>query len=195
MPRACWVFLLLLTPPLPAADYSFCFLKNGSQAGQHDKTRLAELGAAHMRHINAMYEAKALDGAGPVAQWPGTRGIFLFSVPLPEAEKLGNQDPMVRSGEMRLECYPWQGPRRIGQRYRELATQPGFQNRMARRVVVLLPETKALDRTLAAGPLSAGPYKFLAVLDREDIDAVRAEVPGAQVFLWFHDVQIWEGIS
>jgi hypothetical protein len=66
---------------------------------------------------------------------------------------------------------------------------------MARRVVVLLPEAKALNRILAAGPLSAGAYRFLAVLDREDIEAVRAEMPGAQVFPWFHDVQIWEGIS
>ncbi len=195
MPRTCWVFLLLLAPSAFAADYSFCFLKNGPQAGQQDKNRLAELGAAHMKHINAMYEAKALDGAGPVAQWPGTRGIFLFVVPLAEAEKLGNQDPMVRSGEMRLECHRWQGPGRIGQRYRELAAQPGFQNKMGRRVVVMLPEAKALDRILAAGPLSAGAYRFLAVLDREDIEAVRAEMPGAQVFLWFHDVQIWEGIS
>lgn len=124
MLRARWIFVILLAPLAFPAEYSFCFLKNGPNAGQQDKARLAELGAAHMKHINSMYEAKALDGAGPVAQWPGTRGIFLFVLPLPEAEKLGNQDPMVRAGEMQLECHLWQGPARIGQRYRTLASGP-----------------------------------------------------------------------
>ncbi len=192
------VSLILLPLAACAAEYQLCFLVDGPQSGMIEKSRATDLQAQHMAHIQAMYKAGALEGAGPVGNLAKARGIFLFATSAAEAERLAAQDPKVIAGDLKLACSTWQGPAGIGKGYREAEKQPGFQNKMARRVAVLLPRKPEapLDGVIAAGPLKGHPEAtWFAVLNTEDWERVRNEHPLGKAFIWFHDIQIWIGVS
>jgi uncharacterized protein YciI len=177
-----------------AAEYPLCFLVSGPQSGKFPPEAAKDLQARHMAHINRMWEAKALESAGPVASLPGSRGILLFRGTLEQAQKLASEDPKVKAGDLALECSLWEGPNHVGTAYREAYGKPGFKEQMSRKVAVLLREGTAAalgQRVIAGGPLHHAKFHYFAVLDTADLNAVKDKAPVGEVFHWFHDPQVW----
>lgn len=185
--------MILVPVLLPAAPYQFCFLEDGVNSGKLEKQQATELQAAHMKHINAMFAGGTLEVAGPIAGLPNTRGIFVFSGDPAAALELASQDPTVKAGTLKVSCQSWEGPAGIAREYRKLAAQPDFKNKMARKTVVILAKAPAQPpvKVIAAGALKNG---YLIVLDDDNLEAARPLYPGATVFHWFHDVQVWIGV-
>ncbi len=180
-----------------AAPYQLCFLEDGANSGKFTKEEAQKQQAAHMQHIGSMWKSGALEGAGPVSNLPSSRGIFLFSATAAEANRLASQDPKVQSGDLKLTCHAWNGPSSVGKAYRELQAGPEPKNRMQRRVAVLFPKApqSPLTGTLASGPITSGGYAHFAVFDTDDLPKIKADFPDAIAFLWFHDTQVWIGVS
>jgi uncharacterized protein len=87
--------------------YYLVFLKKGPNQGQ-DSTTLKKLQEGHMAHLNKMADAGKMDLAGPIMSKGELRGICVYNVPTKEeAEKLVNEDPMVKAGRLIAEILPW----------------------------------------------------------------------------------------
>jgi len=126
------------------------------------------------------------------------RGFFLFGSTLDEAKKLVELDPKLTEGDLKMSCHSWEGPNGVGKAYREAYGKPGFANKMARLVAVLLKQPlsgNVLPKAIVSGPLKGGDYAFFALLDTEDLAKVKAELPEAKAFIWLHDIQVWNGVS
>ncbi len=190
--------LILLPALAAAADYQLCFLEDGPEAGKIEAARAKELQAAHMGHIGAMWKSGDLESAGPISGLTGSRGIFIFSAPAAEAARLASADPKVVAGDLKINCQTWRGPAQIGKTYREAYGKPGFKETYVRRVGIVLKTVRpaAADiRLIASGPLTGGEDSYFAVLDTEDLPKIKKLFPEAKVFLWFHDAQVWNGVS
>ncbi|HET6228327.1 MAG TPA: YciI family protein [Bacteroidia bacterium] len=87
--------------------YYLVFLKKGPNQDQ-DSTTLRKLQEGHMTHLNKMADAGKMDLAGPIMSKGELRGICVYNVPTKEeAEKLVNEDPMVKAGRLIAEILPW----------------------------------------------------------------------------------------
>lgn len=198
MTQALLLSLILLPMLAVAADYQLCFLEDGPEAGKVEAARAKELQAAHMGHIGAMWKSGDLESAGPISGLAGSRGIFIFSASAGEAARLASADPKVLAGELKIQCQTWRGPANVGKAYREDYGKPGFKETYVRRVGVVLKTVRpaAADiKLIASGPLSGGEDSYFAVLDTEDLPRIKSLFPNAKVFLWFHDAQVWNGVS
>lgn len=88
-------------------QYYFVMLKSGPNRGQ-DKETTAQLQAGHMAHMQKMYQDGKLSIAGPFADNGEWRGIWIFNTTtLEEAQKLAEQDPMIKAGRLIYEIHPW----------------------------------------------------------------------------------------
>ncbi len=190
---------LFLLPVLAAAtDYQLCFLEDGPQSGKLDSARSKELQSAHMAHIQAMWKSGDLESAGPTSGLPGTRGVFLFSASQNDATRLASADPKVLAGELKISCQTWKGPARVGKAYRAAYGKPGFKESYVRRVGVLFQTVRPASpstKVIVAGPLMGIEYSYFALLDTDDLPKIKTLFPDAKVFLWFHDAQVWDGVS
>ena len=190
---------LILFPVLAcAADYQLCFLEDGLESGKIEAARAKELQAAHMGHIGAMWKSGDLESAGPISGLAGSRGIFILSASASEAARLASTDLKVLAGDLKINCQTWKGPANIGKAYRETYGKPGFKETYVHRVGIVLKAARpvAADlKLIASGPLRGGEYSFFAVLDTDDLPKVKNIFPEAKVFLWFHDAQVWNGVS
>ncbi len=194
--------LLRLLPflafPLLATDYRLCFLNDGPNSGKVDLARAKELQAAHFQHIESMWKSGALENAGPISGIPNARGIFLFSAPPAEATRLAEADPTVAAGILRVACHTWTGPAAIGRAYRIAHAQPGFEEKYTKKVGLLMKivtPAPGLGKPIVSGVLRGGDYQYFALLDTDQIDAVKAKFPDALAFIWFHDPRVWDGVE
>ena len=190
--------LPLLTLPLFAADYQLCFLDDGPNSVKIDPARAKELQSAHFQHIESMWKSGALESAGPISGIPNTRGIFLFSASPAEAARLASKDPAVAAGALRLTCHTWTGPAGVGRAYRAARSQPGFEEKYTKKVGLLLnivTPSPGIGRPIVSGLLHGGNFQYFALLDTDQIEAVKAKFPDSPVFLWFHDARVWDGVA
>lgn len=87
--------------------YYMVFLKKGPNRNQ-DSTTTAKLQEQHMAHLTKMAETGKMDLAGPFMDNGEIRGICVYNVATKEeAEKLANEDPMVKAGRLIVEIHPW----------------------------------------------------------------------------------------
>lgn len=88
--------------------YYLVFLKRGPNQNQ-DSVTLKKLQEGHMAHLTKMADAGKMDLAGPIMKKDSElRGICVYNVPTKEeAEKLVNEDPMVKAGRLVAEILPW----------------------------------------------------------------------------------------
>lgn len=87
--------------------YYLVFLKKGPNRSQ-DSVTVKKLQEGHMAHLTKMAESGKMDIAGPVMADMDLRGICIYNVPTKEeAEKLVNEDPMVKAGRLVAEVIPW----------------------------------------------------------------------------------------
>lgn len=87
--------------------YYLVFLKKGPNRNQ-DSVTVKKLQEGHMAHLNKMAESGKMDIAGPIAADTDLRGICIYNVATKEeAEKLVNEDPMVKAGRLVAEVLPF----------------------------------------------------------------------------------------
>jgi uncharacterized protein YciI len=87
--------------------YYLVFLKSGANRTQ-DSVTVKKLQEAHMAHLTKMAESGKMDIAGPVNSTGDLRGICIYNVASKEeAEKLANEDPMVKAGRLAVEVLPF----------------------------------------------------------------------------------------
>ena len=87
--------------------YYLIFLKKGENRSQ-DSTTVSKLQAQHMAHLTKMEEDGKMDICGPLLEDIDIRGICIYNVATKEeAEKLANEDPMVKSGRLKVEVHPF----------------------------------------------------------------------------------------
>jgi hypothetical protein len=184
------------------AEYSLCFLGTGPKSGSIEKAAAQELQKQHMAHIDAMWKAGVLESAGPVAKLAGKRGIFLFSVPVAQAQEWAGKDPKVLAGDLSLECFLWDGPAGVGKAYREAYGKPGFAEKFGKFSAVLSAEAP-VGEVVVSGKLSGAPWKYFSVLAGEVLagevlagevlagEVLAGEASGGVIFDWYHDPQVW----
>jgi uncharacterized protein YciI len=111
--------LLLIALQVPAQEtktaekkyemkmYYLVFLKKGVNRTQ-DSVTVKKLQEGHMAHLTKMAESGKMDIAGPVNSDGDLRGICIYNTATKEeAEKLANEDPMVKAGRLAVEVLPF----------------------------------------------------------------------------------------
>jgi uncharacterized protein YciI len=87
--------------------YYLVFLKKGPNRSQ-DTATANRLQEQHLAHLTKMYEEGKMDVCGPLLEDGDIRGICIYNVSTKEeAEKLANEDPMIKSGRLIAEIHPF----------------------------------------------------------------------------------------
>lgn len=87
--------------------YYLVFLKKGPNRNQ-DSLAVKKLQEGHMAHLTKMAETGKMDIAGPIMADTDLRGICIYNVTTKEeAERLVNEDPMVKAGRLVAEILPF----------------------------------------------------------------------------------------
>jgi uncharacterized protein YciI len=87
--------------------YYLVFLKKGANRTQ-DSVTVKKLQEGHMAHLTKMADSGKMDIAGPVNSDGDLRGICIYNTATKEeAEKLANEDPMVKAGRLAVEVLPF----------------------------------------------------------------------------------------
>lgn len=87
--------------------YYLVFLKKGDVRTQ-DTATVNKLQAQHLEHLTKMYDDGKMDICGPLLEDGDIRGICIYNVAsAEEATKLANDDPMVKSGRLKVEVHPF----------------------------------------------------------------------------------------
>lgn len=87
--------------------YYLVFLKKGENRTQ-DSTTVSRLQEQHMAHLTKMADSGKMDICGPLLDDGDLRGICIYNVATKEeAEKLANEDPMVKAGRLKVEVHPF----------------------------------------------------------------------------------------
>lgn len=87
--------------------YYLVFLKKGPNRSQ-DSVTTHKLQEQHIAHLDKMANEGKLDICGPLLENGDIRGICIYNVTTKEeAEKLANQDPMIKAGRLIAEIHPF----------------------------------------------------------------------------------------
>ncbi|PKD21534.1 hypothetical protein APR41_00675 [Salegentibacter salinarum] len=88
-------------------QYYMVFLKKGENRSQ-DSTEAANLQKEHLAYLSRMAEEGYASLVGPFGDDDEIRGIVVYNTATQEeADSLANQDPMVKSGRLKVEVHPW----------------------------------------------------------------------------------------
>ncbi len=88
-------------------QYFIVLLKRGPIHSQNEE-EAEMLQQEHEAHLSKMYQLGYTDISGPIANNGNLRGISIYNVPtLKMADSLAHADPMVKSGRLEAEVYPW----------------------------------------------------------------------------------------
>lgn len=116
MGRAIALASLIFALPAPAAEEKFEFeqftlvlLKRPPQAPKLEEKQLEELQKQHLAHLGKMREQGKMVIAGPFSDQrdPAYRGACIYRLPIEEARKLAESDPMVKAGRLAVEALTW----------------------------------------------------------------------------------------
>lgn len=106
-------------PPPGMAVYVVGFLKKGAAEKTADHAKLM---SEHLAHLRALVIAGDAVAVGPFADDGELRGIVIFrDMPVEQARKLEEADPLAKAGLVTIELHPWWGPANIGRGYAERA--------------------------------------------------------------------------
>jgi uncharacterized protein YciI len=87
--------------------YYLVFLKKGPNRTQ-DSVTVQKLQEQHIAHLDKMASEGKMDICGPLMDNIDIRGICIYNVTTKEeAEKLANEDPMVKAGRLMVEVHPF----------------------------------------------------------------------------------------
>jgi uncharacterized protein YciI len=128
-------------PPTPPGfeTYLFGLLTRGSGALPEGETA-ASLQKAHLGNLNRMWEEGLLVASGPIGGDGDLRGVVIFRGDERSAvEKRIAEDPLIKSGRLRISLKPWMGPAGIGADYKKWSdANPGAADKMKTYQLVLM---------------------------------------------------------
>ena len=85
-------------------------LLNSGETKSKDSTEAAYYQKLHLEHFNKMAEDGKLIVAGPFEGGEEHRGLLIFDVEtVEEALKLEGEDPMIKTGRLKMEAFYWWG--------------------------------------------------------------------------------------
>ena len=76
--------------------------------------KAAEIQRGHRANINRLVQTGQMVLAGPIEDAGDLRGVFVYrTATLEEAEELVKTDPAVQAARLRIEVYPFWGPKAL----------------------------------------------------------------------------------
>ena len=89
--------------------YVFMLLKSGETQSK-DSIEAAKYQEMHLAHLKKLGESGKLIIAGPFEKGGEHRGLLIFDVEnVEEALKLEREDPMIKSGRLKMDAFYWWG--------------------------------------------------------------------------------------
>jgi len=96
--------------------YFIAFLRTGPDR-THSKAEADRLQVMHLEHLTKMYDLGYADISGPFESESDIEGITIYNTPtMAMADSLAKSDPMVKSGRLLIEIYPWWAAKGFGLR-------------------------------------------------------------------------------
>ncbi|MGH2417690.1 MAG: YciI family protein [Candidatus Limnocylindria bacterium] len=100
-------------------EHTIIFLVRPADAPQLPEEELDRLQIEHLTYLRELKRRGALIANGPLAEQTDARmrGVSIYALPLAEALKLANSDPMVRAGRLEIQGARWwtaEGTARFG---------------------------------------------------------------------------------
>jgi uncharacterized protein len=90
-------------------SYTLVILERGAKAASFSEAELEKLQVQHLAHLTKLGNEGKILLAGPFADQTNEsmRGACIYSVPLAEAVKLAEEDPMVKAGRLKITAMTW----------------------------------------------------------------------------------------
>jgi uncharacterized protein YciI len=92
--------------PNTLEQYSFLLADQGDK-WDPKSAGFQELVKRHVAYLTGLMQKNSLAVAGPFLDGGTLKGVFIYAVPLDEALKLEQEDPMVKAGNFKIEGHPW----------------------------------------------------------------------------------------
>jgi uncharacterized protein len=96
------------TPP-EFESHTLVILERGTKAEAFTDAELEVLQTQHLAHLTRLGREGKILVAGPFADQTNEsmRGACVYSVPIAEAVKLAEEDPMVKAGRLKITAMTW----------------------------------------------------------------------------------------
>ncbi|HYL94077.1 MAG TPA: YciI family protein [Alphaproteobacteria bacterium] len=94
------------TTPNTLEMYSLLLAKQGERWNPKAQG-FQELVKQHVAYLTKLMDENRLALAGPFLDGAELKGVFIYAVPMEEAMKLEQEDPMVKAGNFKIEGHPW----------------------------------------------------------------------------------------
>jgi uncharacterized protein YciI len=90
-------------------EHTLVLLVRPPDAPEFAEEELDRLQEAHLTHLRDLVRRGVLIANGPLVDQtnPRVRGVSIYGVPLDEALRLANADPMVKAGRLAVEGARW----------------------------------------------------------------------------------------
>jgi uncharacterized protein len=89
--------------------FVFMLLKSG-EIRSKDSTEAAKFQELHLAHLSKLGKSGKLIVAGPFEDGGDRRGLLIFDAEtIDDALKLEGEDPMVKSGRLKMDAFYWWG--------------------------------------------------------------------------------------
>ena len=96
-----------LTDTAKMKVYYMVFLKTGPNRSQLPE-EAKQIQAAHLAHLDKLYEDGKISLAGPFMDKGDIRGIVVYNIEdESEVRRLAEADPAVKAGRLVVEIHPW----------------------------------------------------------------------------------------
>jgi len=92
--------------PNELQKYSLLLAKQGDQ-WDPKSPGFQDVVKQHLPYLMGLMQQGTLALAGPFLDGGELKGIFIYAVPMEQALKLENEDPMVKAGNFKIEGHPW----------------------------------------------------------------------------------------
>lgn len=95
--------------PPEMESHTLVLLQRGAKAAEIPEAELAKLQEQHLAHLFKLADEGKIVLVGPFSDQTDEtlRGGCIYSVPLAEAVKLAEQDPMVKAGRLKVTAMTW----------------------------------------------------------------------------------------
>jgi uncharacterized protein YciI len=118
--------------------YLLALLYRGESSAPADASA-GEVQKAHLQNLNRMWAEGLLLASGPIGDDGDLRGVLVLKGERPAIEARFADDPLIKSGRLRVVLTPWMGPEEIGAGYRRWrAENPDAADKMRTYQLVLM---------------------------------------------------------
>lgn len=95
--------------PANMESHTLVILERGPKAASFTEAELEKLQVQHLAHLTKLGNEGKIVVAGPFTDQSNEsmRGACIYSVPIAEAVKLAEEDPMVKAGRLKITAMTW----------------------------------------------------------------------------------------